>query len=216
MEQIWQIVLAIIASIGGAGIIILGVVKFTSDMIAERLSKRYEIKLNKKLEAFKAGINKKTYISRARFDTEFQIYRELSESVLSMIECTYWLFPSGLDHLPSDKEEEKKIYIERYNKARDAISLAQKSIRANAPFIPSDFYAKFEELSKLCLSLNAAFSLLIWYIWKRTYYGNPIRFIERSKWNTWHFVNELQNTIQTYQNDMEVTRNERGTGADPV
>ena len=47
-------------------------------------------------------------------------------------------------------------------------------------------------------------------------YGNPIRFIERSKWNTWHFVNELQNTIQTYQNDMEVTRNERGTGADPV
>ena len=27
---------------------------------------------------------------------------------------------------------------------------------------------------------------------------------------------ELQNTIQTYQNDMEVTRNERGTGADPV
>ena len=74
MEQIWQIVLAIIASIGGAGIIILGVVKFTSDMIAERLSKRYEIKLNKKLEAFKAGINKKTYISRARFDTEFQIY----------------------------------------------------------------------------------------------------------------------------------------------
>lgn len=68
----------------------------------------------------------------------------------------------------------------------------------------------------IILSLNAAFSLLIWYIWKRTYYGNPIRFIERSKWNTWHFVNELQNTIQTYQNDMEVTRNERGTGADPV
>lgn len=150
MEQIWQIVLAIIASIGGAGIIILGVVKFASDMIAERLSKRYEIKLNKELEAFKAGINKKTYISRARFDTEFQIYRELSESVLSMIECTYWLFPSGLEHLPSDKEEEKKIYIERYNKAGDAIRLAQKSIRANAPFIPSGFYARFEELSKLC------------------------------------------------------------------
>src|SRR5699024_12678723 len=68
----------------------------------------------------------------------------------------------------------------------------------------------------IILSLNAAFSLLIWYIWKRTYYGNPIRFIERSKLNTWHFVNEIQNTIQTYQNDMEVTRNERGTGVDPV
>lgn len=150
MGQIWQVAFAIIASIGGAGVIILGVVKFASDIIAERLSKKYEIKMNKELEAFKAGIDKKTYISRARFDTEFQIYRELSERVLSMIECTYWLFPSGFDKLPSDKEEEKKIYIERYKKAGEAISLAQKSIRANAPFIPSDFYTKFEELSQLC------------------------------------------------------------------
>ena len=83
-------------------------------------------------------------------------------------------------------------------------------------FIESHRIKNFFTDNMIILSLNAAFSLLIWYIWKRTYYGNPIRFIERSKWNTWHFVNELQNTIQTYQNDMEVTRNERGTGADPV
>lgn len=83
-------------------------------------------------------------------------------------------------------------------------------------FIESHRIKNFSRTIMIILSLNAAFSLLIWYIWKRTYYGNPIRFIERSKWNTWHFVNELQNTIQTYQNDMEVTRNERGTGADPV
>lgn len=83
-------------------------------------------------------------------------------------------------------------------------------------FIESHRIKTFSRTIMIILSLNAAFSLLIRYIWKRTYYGNPIRFIERSKWNTWHFVNELQNTIQTYQNDMEVTRNERGTGADPV
>lgn len=52
MGQIWQVTLAIIASIGGAGVIILGVVKFTSNIIAEKLSKKYEIKMNKELEAF--------------------------------------------------------------------------------------------------------------------------------------------------------------------
>ena len=151
MEQIWQIVLAIIASIGGAGIIILGVVKFTSDMIAERLSKKYEIKMNKELEAFKAGINKKTYISRARFDAEFQIYRELSENVLTMIEATNWLFPHGLDVLPEDEKKQKEVYTKRYERAGEAIGTAQKSIRKNAPFIPDNFYQKFEEISKLCL-----------------------------------------------------------------
>ena len=111
MGQIWQVALAIIASIGGAGVIILGVVKFTSNIIAERLSKKYEIKMNKELEAFKAGIDKKTYISRARFDAEFQIYRELSENVLTMIEATNWLFPHGLDVLPEDEKNKKKYIL---------------------------------------------------------------------------------------------------------
>lgn len=151
MGQIWQIALAIIASVGGAGVIILGIVKFTSDIIADRLSKKYEIKMNKELEAFKAGIDKRTYISRARFDTEFQIYRELSENILAMIEATHWLFPHGLDTVPEDEEKQKELYNQRYKRAGETISAAQKSIRANAPFIPNDFYQKFEEISILCL-----------------------------------------------------------------
>ena len=150
-NQIFQIVEGIIVSFGGAAAIIGAIVKLCADTIAERLSRKYEIKLNKELESYKAQLDKKTYISRARFDAEFQIYKDLSEKVLSMAECTYWLFPRGLDQVPMDEEERKKIYLERYKTAGEAIGQAQSSIRANAPFIPKAFYEQFEEIAMLCL-----------------------------------------------------------------
>lgn len=150
-NQIFQIVEGIIVSFGGAAAIIGAIVKLCADTIAERLSRKYEIKLNKELESYKAQLDKKTYISRARFDAEFQIYKDLSEKVLSMAECTYWLFPRGLDQVPMDEEERKKIYLERYKNASEAIGQAQSSIRANAPFIPKDFYTLFDEIATMCL-----------------------------------------------------------------
>lgn len=117
MTQLWQTVLAIIGSVGGAGVVIAGIVKLTSNVIADKLSQKYELKLNKELEEYKAALDKKTYISRARFDMEFAIYGKLSEKFLSMVEATYSLFPSGLDHLPLNEEEKKKVCIERYESA---------------------------------------------------------------------------------------------------
>lgn len=147
-----QIVGGIIVAFGGASAIVGAAVKWSANIIADRLSSKYEIKLNKELESYKAHLDKKIYVSRARFDAEFQIYKDISEKILSMVECTYWLFPKGLDRIPLDEEERKKIYLDRYKDAVDAASLAQKAIRANAPFIPERFYTEFEELSVLCVT----------------------------------------------------------------
>lgn len=152
MEQIWNITLSIIASVGGAGGIIWMIVKFASNIIAEKLSKKYEIEMNKTLESYKVNLEKKMYISKTRFDTEFKIYRELTETVLAMVEATYWLFPGGLDTSPPQNEEErKKFYIDRYKNANQAINTAQKAIQANAAFISDVFYNKFNEIKKLCI-----------------------------------------------------------------
>lgn len=151
MEHVWQTVLAIIGSVGGAGAIIVAVVKFASNIIAERLSQKYEIKVSKELESYKAVLDKKTYISRTKFDVEFQIYRELSEKVLTMIDSVYLLFPSGIDHIPPDADRQNDLYWQRYHNAGEAINAAQKAITANAAFISADFYNKFEELRRLCV-----------------------------------------------------------------
>lgn len=151
MNQIWQTVLAIIGSIGGAGAIISAVVKFSSNQIADALSKKYELKLNKELESYKAGLDKKTYISRTRFDMEFAIYGKLSEAFLSMRDAVYWLFPSGIDHLPLEEDAQKTVFLDRYNKSGEAIEKAQTVLGANAPFIPAEFYNDFEEIRKMCM-----------------------------------------------------------------
>ena len=151
MSPLWQTVLAIIGSIGGAGAIIIAIVKFTSDIIADKLSQKYELKLNKELEKYKAGLNKKTYISRTRFDMEFSIYSKLSESFFALVSETYWLFPTGLEHIPFDDEDYQSYLLERTQKASEAISEAGKTLGANAPFIPAEFYESFAEIRKLCV-----------------------------------------------------------------
>lgn len=160
MTGIWKTVLAIIGSVGGAGAIICFVVKFASDIIADKLSQKYEWKLNKELEMYKAGLDKKTYISRTRFDMEFSIYSKLSETFFSLVSETYWLFPTGLEHIPFDDEDYQSYLLKRTQKASEAISEAGKALGANAPFIPAEFYESFSEIRKLCV---LQYSVYLWY-----------------------------------------------------
>lgn len=159
MTPLWQTVFAIIGSVGGAGVIIVAIVKFTSDIIADKLSQKYELKLNKELEEYKAGLDKRTYISHARFDMEFSIYGKLSEAFLSMEQATYWLFPEGLERLPLDEEERRKVYSARHEKACEAIEKAEKVLDTNAPFIPAEIYESFDEIRRLC---TRQFNMYTW------------------------------------------------------
>ena len=65
IDQLGSIVVACIVSAGGIGGIVIAVVKFSSDMIASRLSAKYESKLQKEMEKFKTELNKKEYVSKA-------------------------------------------------------------------------------------------------------------------------------------------------------
>lgn len=79
----WKdIILAVIASAGGIGGIIFLTIKFSANIIAERLEKKYTLKIDKELEKYKLSLESKIYISKTKFDTEFGIYRELSRTFL--------------------------------------------------------------------------------------------------------------------------------------
>ena len=51
-----EIVLSVLASVGGIGIVFTAVIKFSSDFIAKRLEERYSLKLNKELEKYKSMV----------------------------------------------------------------------------------------------------------------------------------------------------------------
>ena len=66
--DILQIATATIISAGGIGAIIIAAVQFTSNIIADKISKKYELKLNESLESYKSNLDKGNHISRAMFD----------------------------------------------------------------------------------------------------------------------------------------------------
>ena len=74
VEQIGALVVACIASAGGIGGIIIAAIKFSSNLIAEQLTKKYDLKLNKEMELYRNNIESKKSISKALFDKEYEIY----------------------------------------------------------------------------------------------------------------------------------------------
>lgn len=150
VEQIGSIVAACIVSAGGIGGIVIAVIKFSSNAIAERLAKKYEIKMEKELEQYKTELSKKEYVSKTRFDTEFQIYKELSQTFCAMVKDVSVMIPSGFSWKPADKDAQKEYENDCYKAAKTSIVKAQDAIYANAAFIPQHFFESYEEILNLC------------------------------------------------------------------
>ena len=150
VDKAIEIALAIVASVGGFGVVFSAVVYFTSNFIAERLQKKYELKLNERFEKYKAGIENKTYISKTKFDAEFALYRSLSKAFFDMIKNISVMIPQGYTTVPADKEVRKKVDEEHYSTARASVVVAQDELNSNAPFIPEQFYESYEEIRRLC------------------------------------------------------------------
>ena len=147
--DIWKIILAALASVGGvAGLMVLAI-KFASSIIAERLSQNYELKLQKELEAFKSTLTKKEYVSKARFDAEFSIYRELSRAFFNMARDINSLVPAGYSERPADEETYKKYQGECWHASSQSLQTAQETLVQNAPFISEELYNDFLELVAL-------------------------------------------------------------------
>lgn len=106
--DIWKIFVTVVSSVGGIGAVIVFIVKMCSDIIADKLSKKYELKLNKELEEYKSKLENKNYISKTRFDTEFSIYRTLSVAFFDMVKNISVMIPDGYTQVPADPKVKKK------------------------------------------------------------------------------------------------------------
>ena len=150
VEQIGSIVAACIVSAGGIGGIVIAAIKFSSNMIAERLATKYQSKMEKELERYRTELSKKEYVSKTRFDVEFQVYRELSQSFCTMVKDISVMIPTGFTWKIANEEAQKKYEDECYKTATSSVVKAQDALYANAAFIPQDFFGSYEEILGLC------------------------------------------------------------------
>lgn len=166
-KDIAAIVGACIVSAGGIGGIIITVVKFCSNLIADRLSAKYEDKLQKETERYKTELSKKEYVSKARFDAEFAIYRDLSRSFFETVKAITVMIPYGLAYYPDDKDAKEKYENDLYDEALRATVAAQDTLNGNAPFIQETMFEQFNEILSLCKMQLDAFSRR----WNKLYFA---------------------------------------------
>ncbi|MCL2018928.1 MAG: hypothetical protein FWG70_04135 [Oscillospiraceae bacterium] len=117
----------------------------------------WQVIIWRKQKQLEAKLTHKTHISKARFDTEFQVYRDLSKAFWILIFSTCRLFPR-LDHFPAkkgykhtpDEEKTREMYIERYKNAIEFQNTAVEVLSTNAAFIDKSIFDMFENISKKC------------------------------------------------------------------
>lgn len=155
LSTILSIAATIIASIGGAGVIICTVVKFCADMIANRLEARYEQRLSKELEAYKSKLESKIHISNARFDREFAIYQNLSETHITMVYDMGEAVAIARGMYQDDREK-----IEEFmQKADKHLNDAEMTNKRCAPFISKEIFDKYKALDKQGAQIMRLFGL---------------------------------------------------------
>lgn len=156
LSQVLSIATACIVSAGGVGGIAIAVIKFSSNIIAERISVKYENKLEQALEKYKTELSKKEYVSQVKFDAEFEIYRTLSKGFSTAVKNISLMIPDGKAYFPADKDKRKEYENNNYVNANNAIVMAQDALYANGAFISEDLYNKYNEILALCgQQLNA-------------------------------------------------------------
>lgn len=145
----FRIIAAAIISAGGIGVIFVGVIKFSADKISERLCAKYQIKLNKELEHYKSDLSKKEYVSKTRFDAEFQTYRELSRSFYDMVINLNTLTVAIYNFVPSTDMDYEKRREYCWKRTIDCLDTAQSTLGQNSPFISEELYEKYSEITAL-------------------------------------------------------------------
>lgn len=150
-----KIIFSALVSVGGAGGLIAIVVKFSSNLIAERLSQKYQLDIQKALEKYKAGIESKTYISKARFDREFSMYQELCEKNITMVYDmgAAVMITRGAEY-PNVKSTHEFVHL-----ALQHIDDADMTNKRYAPFIAKEIFESYKELEKQALSIISLLDL---------------------------------------------------------
>lgn len=154
-EDIWKIVIATLASVGGAGGLVVLAVKFASNILAERLSQKYQITLQKEVERLKSQLENKTYISKVRFDREFSIYEELSDKHITVVYdmgTAVMITRGAMPEYVDDTQE----FVHCAARNLDAAEMTNKRY---APFISKNIFESYKELGKQAYSIISLLDL---------------------------------------------------------
>lgn len=167
MKEIFEIITAVLISLGGGGAIVLALSSWLGKVWANRILEKEKKEHQLEIENYKSqlsislnkinSINERAlHISKAQYDKEFDIYQDIWEKLHDCIVATLNLYPM-FESIPVDddkKEEWEKTkyeyYLEKYN-------LYSRTIDRHAPFYRDDFYQDFILIRNNCFKMGTIF-----------------------------------------------------------
>lgn len=146
-----RIIEATIISVGGAGAIIIAIANFLANRIASRLEDRYQLKLDKELEQYKASLEQRTYVTKTQFDIELEVYRKLSKGIFEFIVVLNTTIEDKDYPKKEDMHSAQKLDNESntFKKMVEKAAYMQELIYENAAFMPKCLYDEYVSLIEL-------------------------------------------------------------------
>lgn len=210
IKEIFEIAGAIVASVGGAGVIIVGLSSWLGKVWANRLLEDEKAAHNKELEEYKErlqeqlgrveAINEKAlYISKAQFDNEYKIYSEIWDKMHEARVASEMLYPR-YEEVPASEDERKKYNQSKYTTYIEKYNSYTMTIEKYAPFYQESFYKKLIEIRNICHSLGVCFEI---YEINNQYDKPKPKEVKKEVYHTSHenlkiIVEDLQNSLREY------------------
>jgi len=160
MNEALEISGIVIAAFGGGSAIVLGLTKWSGELMANTLLNRVRQNHERELEKLKTEYNKELELLRTdqqkvlkihalQFEKEFSTYQTLWAAVLALRKEVEVLMPE-LDRIPKDSPW-ASIAPERMKKAAEAFDRAKNIALENRPFVNPSAYELCDRLFKVAL-----------------------------------------------------------------
>lgn len=170
MQELINVLSYIIVSIGGTGVLILGLAGFVGKIWVNKFAEEYRAKYEKEIEKYKSEMDsrlnkldkieeKALYISKVNYDTENKIYLEIWPKLIECINYTINLYPKGIEDVPVDEEEKEKYKEDKYHKYVQYYNDFSNCIEKYAPFYLEDLYNIFKEIRTKCFEIGNKYKM---------------------------------------------------------
>jgi len=170
MQQIFEIAFAVIMSIGGAGIFLVGLSSWLGKIWANRILGKEKLEHQKVIEEYKSKLETElskvytrnenaTYITKAQFDKEFEIYINIWNK-LNMCAKYVLMFNLTIPTVLSsngDKTKTTEIYEKMLFNYISADKDFTEAIENNMPFYEKEFFDCFMSLKNKCSQASQYF-----------------------------------------------------------
>ncbi len=170
LQNIINVISIVIVSVGGTGVIILGISSWIGKMLLNKFSEKYKAKYEKEIETYKSEINvklnkldkieeKALYITKINYDNEYKIYMEIWPKLIDCVNDTIKLYPRGIENVPIDEEEQEKYKQDKYNEFFKCYMEFYNCIERYSPFYKEEFYNDLNIIKEICSFIGNQFAM---------------------------------------------------------